>query len=758
MQARNFVTPCQRSLRTICVAMLLTSSICSSSLAQQDSVSTWDAASFRNWTFIPYWTSQSQLETFPADNMYDHVSDVLYFSGVRPTASGGLNYHPWAAQHLATLADHAANIGFRFHMSMFDTYDPNPNVSVDDVWNSIVSSPTNRANFVTNVTNLMQANGMTGFNLDWERPSTDTEWANYTQLAKDLRDAINPLGMEVSVDDYGYADSDWDDTAVFDAKIYDQLFIMGYHYSASSNNSFANGKLALDDQGPAKAFSDDQLVLGIGTWGKGPAGTKTLKSIVAADPNLPYDAGTWTDGVNTWTIESREQVREKVQLGLDRNMAGVMNWTLHYDSPTELGLHRVAHHYIAYQRDAPDLNLDGKIDSTDANTLADNMGSVPGWTGTNTAARFDKFYRQGNWQQGDHNGNGFVNQADADWLAARYGALGVNLPDRLAYTGTFEVLQDGLGLAGRWRVPLVGGVDLPETGNFAQQAAGALTFTGTGPGADKHSDTSVTIRNQNSAEAYNSLNTAPREMEVPLSTPIDLDQDEVTYFTMLVRENTGPLLSSQLASNQRNLSLQFLDTSGTNQFDFSLSGLSGDLGINSQSDTGGEDVSASFFSANATYQMVGKITGNGTGANTLQVSLFLSGANVFDFTDPIVPWMLTAESSSGFNPTITDLRLVSLFEANYTVSNIQIGSANLFFPLPGDFDGDRDVDGADFFMWQRGESPNPLSATDLSDWQANYGTTALLSATATAVPEPTTCVLLFAATFLTGLRSRHTAR
>ena len=39
----------------------------------------------------------------------------------------------------------------------------------------------------------------------------------------------------------------------------------------------------------------------------------------------------------------------------------------------------------------------------------------------------------------------------------------------------------------------------------------------------------------------------------------------------------------------------------------------------------------------------------------------------------------------------------------------------------GDFDQDGDVDGQDFLVWQRGESPDPLSASDLSDWQANFG-------------------------------------
>ena len=50
------------------------------------------------------------------------------------------------------------------------------------------------------------------------------------------------------------------------------------------------------------------------------------------------------------------------------------------------------------------------------------------------------------------------------------------------------------------------------------------------------------------------------------------------------------------------------------------------------------------------------------------------------------------------------------------------GLAYLFSITPGDNDHDFDVDGFDFIKWQRGESPNPLSQSDLDDWEANYGT------------------------------------
>jgi hypothetical protein len=60
--------------------------------------------------------------------------------------------------------------------------------------------------------------------------------------------------------------------------------------------------------------------------------------------------------------------------------------------------------------------------------------------------------------------------------------------------------------------------------------------------------------------------------------------------------------------------------------------------------------------------------------------------------------------------------------------------------LAGDFDKDGDVDGRDFLVWQRGGSPVPLSATDLSDWHTNFGATGL-QAIFIAIPEPAAQIL-----------------
>lgn len=59
--------------------------------------------------------------------------------------------------------------------------------------------------------------------------------------------------------------------------------------------------------------------------------------------------------------------------------------------------------------------------------------------------------------------------------------------------------------------------------------------------------------------------------------------------------------------------------------------------------------------------------------------------------------------------------------------------------VPGDFNNDTIVDGADFLAWQRGESPTPLSGADLDVWKANFGGASTVSVA--AIPEPTAVLL-----------------
>ncbi len=144
------------------------------------------------------------------------------------------------------------------------------------------------------------------------------------------------------------------------------------------------------------------------------------------------------------------------------------------------------------------------------------------------------------------------------------------------------------------------------------------------------------------------------------------------------------------------------------------------------------------------------VFGNVTLGGTLEVSLIdafaLSPGQAFEIID--VAGLLSgtfnglAEGGVVGNFGGTDLLI------SYTGDD---GNDVVLFTENGvtaDFDNDFDVDGADFLKWQRGQSPNPLSSSDLTDWQQNYGNPNPVAASSATVPEPTTGV-----TALSGLMS-----
>jgi hypothetical protein len=88
-------------------------------------------------------------------------------------------------------------------------------------------------------------------------------------------------------------------------------------------------------------------------------------------------------------------------------------------------------------------------------------------------------------------------------------------------------------------------------------------------------------------------------------------------------------------------------------------------------------------------------------------------------------------------------RLLSADEIAYL--SVHPLSAALDGAVDGDFDANGFVDGADFLLWQRGGSPNPLSEGDLALWKAEFGSNAELVAGSVVVPEPATWVGLLGA-------------
>ncbi|NOZ39263.1 MAG: hypothetical protein GXP24_03450, partial [Planctomycetes bacterium] len=76
---------------------------------------------------------------------------------------------------------------------------------------------------------------------------------------------------------------------------------------------------------------------------------------------------------------------------------------------------------------------------------------------------------------------------------------------------------------------------------------------------------------------------------------------------------------------------------------------------------------------------------------------------------------------------------------NQVIPNNGDGTIIYLVGLPGDFDIDFNVDGADFLAWQRGFG-TVYDAGDLADWQTNLGAADAV-ATGSAVPEGSTLLL-----------------
>jgi hypothetical protein len=149
-------------------------------------------------------------------------------------------------------------------------------------------------------------------------------------------------------------------------------------------------------------------------------------------------------------------------------------------------------------------------------------------------------------------------------------------------------------------------------------------------------------------------------------------------------------------------------------------------------------------------------------AGILDVSLIdpAGGANVFIPSAGDTFEIVTATgglSDSVFTSTsLPELSGGLFFDVLYGPNAV-----TLMVSILGDFDLDGDVDGTDFLAWQRGESPDPLSTSDLTVWEENYGNIALLSATSTTVPEPGAGTLAMVAGLLgwmAPIRRRRTTR
>ncbi len=157
------------------------------------------------------------------------------------------------------------------------------------------------------------------------------------------------------------------------------------------------------------------------------------------------------------------------------------------------------------------------------------------------------------------------------------------------------------------------------------------------------------------------------------------------------------------------------------------------------------------FDTSEMYTITVEATRSGMGGVNLDLTLTID--------DPSLPSPVSI-SGTDTSPLSGEYFGYRTRTSNNFGNHIAAGFDNfrIFESVDGDYDFDADVDGFDFLKWQQGRSPNPLSASDLGIWETNYGTGggALSASVGTAIPEPTTSMLLLVGMAFTLLLPRST--
>jgi hypothetical protein len=181
---------------------------------------------------------------------------------------------------------------------------------------------------------------------------------------------------------------------------------------------------------------------------------------------------------------------------------------------------------------------------------------------------------------------------------------------------------------------------------------------------------------------------------------------------------------------------------------------SGVLPVNNQGDFSLATTTVTFLDGNIAYRattgQVGSdsvIGEDGTLSGTASLSTSPSGGTLLEtLTIPVnvtIPIAVDASTS-----------------VNLILTGQLIATAELPATIPGDFNEDGTVDGADYVVWRKGVDVAPTSA-NYEQWRTNFGQTqAGVGGTEAnaAVPEPNSCLLVCVAAIATFVRCRRLTR
>ncbi|AQT69353.1 Chitinase A1 precursor [Anaerohalosphaera lusitana] len=300
------------------------------------------------------------------DLRYDKLTRVIFFS-IYPNIDGTLNTSEIDPNRQAELLSDA-------HQNNVDVSICIGGWGLSDNFSPVAADPATRTAFVNNLLQYCLDHGFDGIDLDWEPVSTATDRANYTALIAELKAAMLPHDLTLSVAVFA-AGSEFYSSAIDDI---DYLHIMAYDMSSDPSlpHSTCEGAVQAVKHWQSFGFPNSKIILGVPFYGRDGSWTYySYKQIVqqySPPPDVDEVAGIHFNGIYT--------IKAKTKYVMDNNLAGLMFWELTQDTNDHISLLTAMTDQI-HASSPPDLNTDGNIGLQDLAHFASNWLS----TGCSTA-------------------------------------------------------------------------------------------------------------------------------------------------------------------------------------------------------------------------------------------------------------------------------------------------------------------------------------------------------------------------------------
>ncbi len=271
---------------------------------------------------------------------WSKMTDFIY-GFIQPDNSGNLP-DPTTLSHFNTCKTYCTNNGVKMQFS-------SGGATYSGVFANIGASPTATANFAKEIADILDTYGLTGFDLDWEFPTSTTYQTYQVNILKAINDEFvsrgkrsewtiaTAVGGETpSVGAQGVYHTDYCSVNAF--QYLDFLNIMSYDIGSSisgndnNHSSYADAQNNINDW-VTKGCPIGKIVLGIPFYGRHNTSrwadvyTHTYGDLIASSPSAGYNA----DNVGSYYYNGKTTCQNKVDLIMGMGGAGVMIWEVTYD-------------------------------------------------------------------------------------------------------------------------------------------------------------------------------------------------------------------------------------------------------------------------------------------------------------------------------------------------------------------------------------------------------------------------------------------